>query len=200
MALNGRLPDSALAPIPGGQLANPAAAAWNAGPAKAGCRPLGPQSSYRSFAGQIYFWQLYQSGRGNLAAVPGTSNHGWGTAVDLASPWMRSWIDRHGARYGWKKTEAFSEWWHVCYVGGFKPKPNPLRKLAPHQRKASEKLLYHRREAITEAKSGKGPRYRRQKKWRNHYREKVVQQYRRADRKDRKQILGRVLRNKDGRL
>jgi murein L,D-transpeptidase YcbB/YkuD len=31
---------------------------------------------------------------------------------------MRDWIDEHGAKYGWRKTEAFSEWWHVNYVGG----------------------------------------------------------------------------------
>jgi hypothetical protein len=26
-------------------------------------------------------------------------------------------IDRIGAGYGWAKTEAPSEWWHVNYVG-----------------------------------------------------------------------------------
>ena len=74
---------------------------------------------------------------------------------------MRSWINAHGARYGWRKTEAPSEWWHVNYVGGYrppKPKPNPLRHLNPKQRKASENLLYHRRERNREAQSGKGPR------------------------------------------
>lgn len=119
MAANGKLPKSALAPIPGGKLRKDAAAAWNAprGPASHGLRPTGSRSSYRTYAEQQYFWDLYQRG-GNLAAKPGTSNHGWGVAVDLAEMWMRSWIDDHGAEFGWKKTEAWSEWWHVNYVGG----------------------------------------------------------------------------------
>ena len=132
MSENGRLPASDLASIPGGRLSKDAAAAWNAGPAKAGLRPNGPRSSYRLYSDQLYFWRLYQSGQGALAAYPGTSNHGWGTAVDLAAPWMRAWIDAHGAHYGWRKTEAFSEWWHVNYVGGvhFKPtKQWPTLKL-----------------------------------------------------------------------
>lgn len=28
-------------------------------------------------------WKKYKSGKGNLAARPGTSNHGWGSAVDI---------------------------------------------------------------------------------------------------------------------
>lgn len=116
---NGRLPKSALAPIPGGELAIPAAAAWNApgGPADAGLVPTGPESSYRTRAEQEALYKLYLEGRGNLAAIPGTSNHGLGVAVDLREPWMRSWIDAHGAPYGWRKTEAPSEWWHVNYDG-----------------------------------------------------------------------------------
>lgn len=118
MASNGQLSPSELAPIPGGELRKDAAAAWNAGPAKAGLRPTGPRSSYRTLAEQVELWNDFINGSGNLAAQPGTSNHGWGIAVDLAEEWMRSWIDDHGARFGWKKTEAFSEWWHVNFVGG----------------------------------------------------------------------------------
>lgn len=121
MAGNGRLSKSELAPIPGGELAVSAAAAWNApgGPADAGLKPTGPRSSYRTYAEQEEFWAAYQAG-GNLAARPGTSNHGLGIAVDLASEWMRSWIDEHGAEFGWGKIEAPGEWWHVNYVGGVK--------------------------------------------------------------------------------
>lgn len=120
MASNGHLLKSELAPIPGGELRKDAAAAWNApnGPASAGLHPTGSMSSYRTYAEQVYLYGLYERGEGNLAAVPGESNHGWGVAVDLAEEWMRSWIDDHGARFGWKKTEAYSEWWHVNYVGG----------------------------------------------------------------------------------
>jgi hypothetical protein len=87
-------------------------------------------SSYRTYAEQVYLYRLYLEGRGNLAAVPGTSNHGWGVAVDLAAEWMRSWIDDHGARYGWRKTEAFSEWWHVNFIGGVGPFKPPFRSLS----------------------------------------------------------------------
>jgi hypothetical protein len=116
VASNGKLSQAELAPIPGGQLRKDAAAAWNApgGPADAGLRPTGSRSSYRLYADQQYFWDHQPP----LAAYPGTSNHGWGIAVDLAETWMRDWIDEHGAKYGWKKTEAFSEWWHINWVGG----------------------------------------------------------------------------------
>jgi hypothetical protein len=129
VAENGKLAAGELSPIPGGQLAHDAAAAWNAkdGPADNGLRPTGSRSSYRLYADQQYFWTHQPP----LAAYPGTSNHGWGKAVDLAEEWMRSWIDDHGARFGWKKTEAFSEWWHVNFVGGvgpFKPAFEPLSK------------------------------------------------------------------------
>src|SRR3954463_2078862 len=104
MAQNGRLADSELAGVPGGRLAREAAANWLALRAKGGndlgiwISPLGDRSSYRTFAGQQQFWDLYQSGRGNLAARPGTSNHGWGNAVDLAHPpTMRRVVDSLGA-------------------------------------------------------------------------------------------------------
>jgi hypothetical protein len=116
MAANGKLAKSELAPIPGGELRNDAAAAWNApdGPADAGLMPTGSRSSYRLYVDQVYFWNHQPP----LAAYPGTSNHGLGIAVDLAAEWMRSWIDDHGREFGWAKIEAFSEWWHVNFVGG----------------------------------------------------------------------------------
>lgn len=129
---NGRLPQSALAPIShpsvSVKLEKDAAASWNAmrlcsltsgGP---DIYPAGSRSAYRTYDQQIYFWNLYQSGRGNLAARPGTSNHGIGRAVDLANPsTMRPVIDRRGNYWG--KIEAPSESWHVNAVGDF-PNPN----------------------------------------------------------------------------
>jgi LysM repeat protein len=79
--------------------------------------PAGPFSAYRSYAQQLYLYNQYVSGAGPLAAVPGTSAHEYGNAVDLADPSMRTVIDQIGATYGWAKTEASSEWWHVDYVG-----------------------------------------------------------------------------------
>jgi LAS superfamily LD-carboxypeptidase LdcB len=79
--------------------------------------PAGPFSAYRSYAQQLYLYNLYQSGQGNLAAPPGSSSHEYGYALDLADPSMRTVIDQIGATYGWAKTEAAGEWWHVNYVG-----------------------------------------------------------------------------------
>lgn len=86
---NGRYPASALAAIPGGWLAKPYAARWNvmcflARAIDGSCpMPNGPLSSYRNLAGQVYLRNLWCSrGQCGNAAVPGTSNHGDGRAVD----------------------------------------------------------------------------------------------------------------------
>jgi LysM repeat protein len=79
--------------------------------------PAGPLSAYRSYAQQLYLYDLYLSGQGSLAAEPGTSSHEYGAALDLTDPSMANVIDQIGATYGWAKTEASSEWWHVNYVG-----------------------------------------------------------------------------------
>lgn len=134
MAENGRLPRSELSriyhPNYDVYLEKRAAAAfntlriWSKKWMKVDLYPTGSRSAYRSYEEQQYFWNLYQSGQGNLAAFPGTSNHGWGKAIDLASWSMKVILDRFGARVGWKKIEAFNEWWHYNYVGGF-DRPNP---------------------------------------------------------------------------
>lgn len=105
-------------------LASNAASAWNAMRQESlslfgiDIYPAGPLSAYRSYGQQLYLYDLYLSGEGNLAAPPGTSSHEYGTALDLADPGMASVIDQIGAAYGWAKTEAPSEWWHVNYIGG----------------------------------------------------------------------------------
>ena len=140
MAENGKLPDAALAPIAGGELERTAAAAWNAMNVESRrmgleLRPTGSMSSYRTYAQQVYLYDLYRSGRGNLAAVPGTSNHGWGLAVDLATTQMRAMLDRIGHKYGWAKewSDAQSEWWHIKYRAGVwsGPDPGPDGKAQP---------------------------------------------------------------------
>jgi LysM repeat protein len=79
--------------------------------------PLGPDSAYRTYSQQVGLWRAYLAGEGPLAAPPGTSAHELGTAVDLATPEMRHVVDLIGARFGWEKVEAPTEWWHVNYVG-----------------------------------------------------------------------------------
>jgi LysM repeat protein len=80
--------------------------------------PEGPLSAYRTYEQQAELYDLYLSGAGAPANVPGTSSHELGTAVDVDTPQMRWVIDQIGAKYGWGKVHAPGEWWHVDYVGG----------------------------------------------------------------------------------
>jgi hypothetical protein len=125
MPQNGRLAPGELGPIAQGQLRRDAAAAWNAmnvESRKHGLQlvPTGSASSYRTYEQQVQRWNLYQSGKGALAAHPGSSNHGWGVAVDVPTQEMRSMIDRIGAPFGWSKTwsDAPTEWWHIKFQEG----------------------------------------------------------------------------------
>jgi len=127
VSANGYLTDAELSPIVGGtQLANGAAAAWNAMAHYIHDRTgtwiqiNGPDSGYRSYARQVY-WRNYWCGRGACqnAAVPGTSNHGWGLAVDVP-PYVRSLIDQYGHQFGWAKEWSDASWepWHLKYRAG----------------------------------------------------------------------------------
>src|SRR5215831_6666260 len=154
MSSNGQLTNAELSPIGGGYyLANNAARAFNAMASEAQRRfgrRISVISAYRTYARQVYFWNLYKSGRGNLAAYPGTSNHGWGLAVDLASQYDRSMLDHIGGRYGWSKacSDAQSEWWHikydpVCTHAGPLPKPGPrVLRQGMHGQDVSELQTY----------------------------------------------------------
>ncbi|TDW91957.1 peptidoglycan DD-metalloendopeptidase family protein [Kribbella sp. VKM Ac-2566] len=59
--------------------------------------------SYRSYASQVSLYQRKPS----LAALPGTSNHGWGVAVDLCggvdkyNTTQYQWMKSHASAYGW---------------------------------------------------------------------------------------------------
>jgi len=44
------------------------------------------RSSFRSYTEQLALYQAYKNGTGNLAAVPGTSRHEKGNALDLGGP------------------------------------------------------------------------------------------------------------------
>ncbi len=81
--------------------------------------------SYRTLAVQVVKYRDYLAG-GNLAARPGTSNHGWGTALDLAIPAYPAannsaafrWLKANAARFGYHNNDAPSEPWHWDYEGG----------------------------------------------------------------------------------
>ena len=129
---NGYIPRSALSPITravnGEQayLVHEAAAAFMAMNAEAErdygvtLRVSSARTAYRPYADQLYFWNQYLYHGGNLAARPGTSNHGLGLAVDLATEQMRRIVDKIGHKYGWAKewSDAQSEWWHLRYRSG----------------------------------------------------------------------------------
>lgn len=122
MPLNGRLPASALAAIPGGRLSKPAALRWNAmcfylrAHGRAIPMPNGPLSSYRVFAGQVRLRREWcAKGHCENAAVPGTSDHGWGLAVDTN---QGATVDSV-AQFGWHKRHSDAPWesWHRRWGG-----------------------------------------------------------------------------------
>jgi D-alanyl-D-alanine carboxypeptidase len=166
MAVNGKLDESELTPIPGGRLRADAAAAWLAMRRHIGKEknvwvcPTSPRTSYRSFADQQYFWNLYRSGRGALAATPGSSNHGWGIAVDMPAAAMQAEVRACGHQFGWGirggklASDAPSEAWHCTYHPGvFKPPPAEPKHVHPYsfmnetEREARDVLIKQRRVA-----------------------------------------------------
>jgi hypothetical protein len=128
---NGFIPDSALCPLwqaPGHKLRADAAAAFNRmsqfHAATAG-GPLCVTDSYRTYGEQV---SLYGRKPG-LAATPGTSEHGWGRAVDFcggverfgsdAFQWMKDNAGRFGFFHpGWAEPSGGRpEAWHWEYGG-----------------------------------------------------------------------------------
>jgi len=100
---NGLIPPSAMCPlgVAGHALRCDAAAAYRAMSsafATAFGTPICITDSYRTYASQV---RLYGQ-KPALAAVPGTSNHGWGLAVDLCGG-----IQNFGtAQYNWMKANS----------------------------------------------------------------------------------------------
>jgi GH25 family lysozyme M1 (1,4-beta-N-acetylmuramidase) len=111
-----------------GQLENHAAAAFNSMALGAGQRLAinGCDSAYRPLARQDYYREYWCAlGSCGNAAIPGTSNHGLGLAIDVSQA-TRGYIDLHGKRYGWCKcwSDAPTEWWHIKWNAVFH-RPNP---------------------------------------------------------------------------
>ena len=129
MSANGKLQGYELSPIAGGQLRNDAAKAWNAFARHCKVKHgvvLSVNDSYRKLGkpgdhaagrwSQWAAWERYQQG-GNLAARPGTSNHGLGLALDVP-PATQNAIAQWGAAFGWSKawSDGASEPWHFKYA------------------------------------------------------------------------------------
>jgi D-alanyl-D-alanine dipeptidase len=160
---NGKIPEDRMekvAPIKRGYLVPEAAQAWRSfqAAAKDAGFTVTMTGAYRPLEGQVkLFFERYQdtdSGRKTKtyegrtywlrqgvadAATPGSSNHGWGCAVDMAldkygpgakavrhsSPFIQ-WAIANARSHGWS-WEDQSEAWHVRYVGGNdSPQPQPL--------------------------------------------------------------------------
>ena len=129
---NGKLPPSALSPIPGGRLAKGGAVRSYLGMRyfigrKFGVwiEPTGPWSSYRPYWKQVEFYNNYVNGRGPIAAKPGYSNHGKAEAVDLPTPRMQMKVRQYGPAFGWligPLSDAPSEPWHMRWSGRYTPK------------------------------------------------------------------------------
>ena len=79
---------------------------------------IGITDSYRSYEAQVDVAArkgLYS--QGGLAAVPGTSDHGWGMAADLKlDDAAQSWMRANGGRYGFVE-DTPREPWHWAYTG-----------------------------------------------------------------------------------
>jgi len=74
-------------------------------------------SGFRTMEHQQALYRAYRQGRGNLAAVPGHSNHQSGHALDLntSTPGVFRWLTSHGRRFGFRRTVPTEpwhwEWW-----------------------------------------------------------------------------------------
>ncbi len=128
---NGRIPGTELCVIPWAGVqalrcdATDALVQLNAAYTAKFGRPIAITDSYRSYEDQVRL----KATKGFLAAKPGTSNHGWGLALDLGGGinnsgsaqhlWMAAnaprfgWVNPNWARPGGSKLEP----WHWEFVG-----------------------------------------------------------------------------------
>ncbi len=106
-----------------------------------GVPDIGASGGYRSYSKQqdIFDWDLYIATGGSrtdvkpasgakrkkkgtngtvAVAFPGTSNHGWGKAIDASGKKFKKWLKVNGWKYGWSWYEGKSvgEDWHFTYT------------------------------------------------------------------------------------
>lgn len=73
--------------------------------------PFVLNSAFRRMDEQQRLYNLYRTGRGNLAAAPGYSNHQNGIAFDInQGPGVFRWMSRNASRYGFIRAVASEDW------------------------------------------------------------------------------------------
>lgn len=87
--------------------------------------PVSVTDSYRDYDTQV----ILKRRKGRMAAAPGTSNHGWGLAMDLGGGINRfgaeahTWMQANGPRFGWihpswaRQGGSLPEAWHWEFAG-----------------------------------------------------------------------------------
>ncbi len=113
---NGHIPDAELRAIDGSnqRIWGPAAEQLNRllADAKAAGVTIGITDGYRSYDSQVKVAAekgLYS--QGGLAAQPGTSQHGWGLAVDLSlDANAQAWMRQHAKDYGFVENVPREPW------------------------------------------------------------------------------------------
>jgi peptidoglycan hydrolase-like protein with peptidoglycan-binding domain len=130
MVQNGRLPLNSLTKtVIGGRLRDDAAASADRLALafyKHFNKPLVATDTYRDYDAQV----AVKKAKGPYAAVPGTSNHGWGVAVDYSSrinidtSAEHRWMEKNAGAYGWENplwarnattADGMYEPWHWEY-------------------------------------------------------------------------------------
>ena len=94
-------------------------------------------AGYRDLAQQKVMRRVWcNRGNCNGAAVPGTSNHGWGTAIDVerhqpGTTGIVNWLKANAVRFGWDHPRwagdgiGTEEPWHWQFIQNFQPAGDP---------------------------------------------------------------------------
>lgn len=165
---------------------------------------------HRTLARQRWFYQCMLSkacNNGNLAAFPspfaphirsGRADH----AVDFDNPEpVVTWLWKAGLKPTRPAGAGTSKWepWHIEVDGrelaayAKRHRHDEFDVLPKHVEHAVRKLIYHRHQAIDEAKTGKGPKYEKAVRWRDWWRRRVEGMLRRARRKSTRRLLRKAL-------
>lgn len=70
------------------------------------------ENAYRTYATQVHYWNTLPRGQ---AARPGTSNHGWGLAIDISGvgghgSTKYNWLNANAGKYGFDDNVSHEAW------------------------------------------------------------------------------------------